>query len=431
MLSDVVKLIRFRNLRFELFFLLALLPLHSQAQPLEYLISSVLSSHPAGTVQGALVQSAQAGLDGARWQFYPTPSISVEAANARASDPSYRGDSRVATARLQQPLWTGGRLSAGWDKAEAGLQLSQAALADTRLQLGLRVIQAYGDWMAAHLKTRSLETSLATHRRLRDQVKRRLEEGTSAEIDLTLSESRLDAVLAETSAVQTQGEVALARLGQLLGRPVDGPALVKAIATSRPLGESAQEMMNQALAINPSLTKAKAQAKVQEAAIAVRRADLSPEVYARLERQYGNYNFPNAAPENRAFIGLVSRFGAGLSTLSNVEAELSQYAAALSEIEVQSRSISEQVLADYALALSMTSRIKAVLASFQSAQTVSLSYDRQYLAGRKSWLDVMNAARELSQSEMQLAELQSTQVVVTWRLDAYTKGIAALSMGMK
>ncbi len=49
--------------------------------------------------------------------------------------------------------------------------------------------------------------------------------------------------------------------------------------------------------------------------------------------------------------------------------------------------------------------------SLQAAGEVSTSYDRQFLAGRKSWLDVMNAARELAQTATQLAEVQATQVV--------------------
>jgi adhesin transport system outer membrane protein len=152
-----------------------------------------------------------------------------------------------------------------------------------------------------------------------------------------------------------------------------------------------------------------------------------PEVYARIERQYGNYNFPNGEPQNRLFIGLTSRFGAGLSTLSNVEAARSQYAAALTEIEAQRRTVSEQVLSDYSLALSVASRMTSIHASLKAAEDVSASYDRQFLAGRKSWLDVMNAARELAQTETQLADLQSTQLVVTWRLDAYTRGIDTVS----
>jgi adhesin transport system outer membrane protein len=58
---------------------------------------------------------------------------------------------------------------------------------------------------------------------------------------------------------------------------------------------------------------------------------------------------------------------------------------------------------------------------------VSGSYERQFLAGRKSWLDVMNAARELAQTETQLADLVSTQVLVTWRLVLNTGGVDAIA----
>jgi adhesin transport system outer membrane protein len=192
-----------------------------------------------------------------------------------------------------------------------------------------------------------------------------------------------------------------------------------------------QALLEMALGINPTVAKAQAQALVQEAALVERRADLSPELYARVERQYGNYNFPNGAPENRLFIGLTTRFGAGLSAQSNIAAARAQHAAALTEVEAQSRTMSEQVLSDYALAVSVAARLTSMHASLKAADEVSASYDRQFLAGRKSWLDLMNAARELAQTEAQLANLQSTQVVVTWRLAAYTRGIEALTAGVK
>jgi outer membrane protein, adhesin transport system len=406
--------------------LCAVLPLSVHAQVLEQLIASALASHPSAQGQRALVQSAEAGVDSARWQFYPTPSVSVETANASAADRLYEGDNRVSTLRLQQPLWTGGRLSAGMDKAAAGLVVSQASLEEVRLQLGLRVVQTYGDWLSAHLKTLANEKSLATHVRLREQVKRRLTEGASAQSDLVLAVARLEGISADVTAARAQGEIALARLGQLLGSPVDGLALTAVLASPRALNGGAQALLERAIGINPTVTKAQAQARVQEAVIEERRADLMPEVYVRIERQYGNYNFPNGEPQNRLFIGLTSRFGAGLSTVSNIEAARTQHAAALTEIEVQSRTVSEQVLADYALSLSAASRMASIQASLRAAEDVSASYDRQFLAGRKSWLDVMNAARELAQTETQLADLQSTQVVVTWRLVAYTRGIDAV-----
>jgi adhesin transport system outer membrane protein len=258
-----------------------------------------------------------------------------------------------------------------------------------------------------------------------------LSEGASAQSDLTLAVTRLESISADVTAARAQTEVALARLGQLLGGPVDGARLAQAVAAPREYANAGrtgvQALLEMALSINPSVAKAQAQARVQEAVIGERRADLSPELFARIERQYGNYNYPNGAPENRLFVGLNSRFGAGLSTLSNIEAARTQYAAALTEIEAQSRTVSELVLSDYAQAVSTASRTVSIQMSLKAAADVSTSYDRQFLAGRKSWLDVMNAARELAQTETQLADLQSTLVLVTWRLAAYTRGIDAVS----
>ena len=424
----------------------ALLPTLAQTQTptsLPQLLSAVLATHPAVQGQRAQLQSAQAGVDSARWQYYPTPSVSLETAAASAADRLYQGDRLVTTLRLQQPLWSGGRLSAGTDKAEATLAATQATLEDTRLQLGLRVLQAYVDWWGAQAKAQALARSLATHERLRQQVGRRIQEGVSAQSDLVQAVARLEAVQAEAAAARAQGEVALARLAQLLGGTVDGATLAAGLASGlaagfasapalprslvvNPAGSPAA-LMAQAADINPAARKAQAQERVQEALVRERRADLRPEVYARLERQYGNYNLASGAPEDRLFIGMSSRFGAGLSTLSNLEAAQSQLAAAAAEVQVQLRTLGEQLAADQAQALSVAGRVASIKAALAAGEDVSASYDRQFLAGRKSWLDVMNAARELAQTETQLAELQATELLLVWRLLAYTRGIDALT----
>ena len=400
-----------------------------QAQTLEALIQETLSSHPSTQSQRSQVASATAGVDSARWQFYPTPSVSFEKANARTSDPLYRGDSQVTILGLRQPLYTGGRLSAGADKAQAILDQSQASLDEARLQLGLRVVQAYGEWLAAHGKTLAIQQSEKTHARLRDQVQRRIDEGMSADSDLMLALTRLEAVRSDLLAARAQGEIVLARLGQLLGRPIEQAALVNTLALPRTVQAQATELLEQALQISAAVKKARSQIRVQEATISELRADLLPEVYLRAERQFGNFNFSDGAPESRLFVGVNSRFGAGLSVSSNVAAARSQLEAAVAEVQGQTRLINEQVLADHALALSSEQRLTSVRASLRWAQSVYESYDRQFLAGRRTWLDVMNAAREVAQTETLIADLISTQVVASWRLSFYTRGIEAVTPG--
>lgn len=404
-------------------------PAPAPSPTLASLVRDALDSHPTTQSQRALVASAAAGVESARWQFYPTPSVSLENATTSGADPSYQGDNRVATLRLQQPLYSGGRLTAGADKAQASLDQSQAALEESRLQLSLRVVQAYGEWLSAHLKVQASQKNEDSHNRLLRQVQRRIDEGVSAESDRVLALGRLDAVRAEVTAAQVQGDMALARLGQLLGRPIAGDALTRTVATPRPVSAQTAALLEQALGQSAAVQKAQSLVRVQEATVVERRADLLPEIYLRAERQYGNFNFTNGAPVNRLFVGVSSRLGAGLSGLSNVAAARSQLEAALAEVQVQTRNLNEQVLADHAQFTATERRLASVQASLRSAQSVSESFDRQFLAGRKTWLDVMNAARELAQTEAQIADLLSTQVVVSWRLSFYTQGIEAVTQG--
>ena len=407
--------------------LAVLLPAMARADMLDDLISQVLVSHPATRSQRALVASATAGVDSARWQFYPTPSARLEVANTSPTDRLYQGDIQSSTLSLQQPLWTGGRLSSGLNKARAALTVSEAGLEEVRHKLALQVLQAYGEWMSASLQTLANEKSLATHVRLREQVERRIAQGASAHTDLVLAVARLELIFAEVTAARARAQIALAHLEQLLGGPVDAPGLFAALAEPRALNGTPQVLLDRALTINPSVQKSRAQAQERETVIGERRADYSPEIYVRFEEQFGNHNFPDAGAQSRVFVGLSTRFGAGLSALSNVEEAQANYQSALAEIEVQTRAVSDQVLSDQALVVSSAIRYTALKTSLQAAGEVSASYDRQFLAGRKSWLDVMNAARELAQTATQLAEVQATQVVATWRLVIYTSGVGAVT----
>ena len=80
----------------------------AQSQSLPQLLEAATASHPSVRNQQAQQRAALKGVDAAKWQFFPTPSLSVEGVNASKDDPSYAGDAQVTYLRLQQPLWTGG-----------------------------------------------------------------------------------------------------------------------------------------------------------------------------------------------------------------------------------------------------------------------------------------------------------------------------------
>jgi len=122
-------------------------------------LSQALQTHPSVLTQMRQVEVSRSDRRVAQQQFFPTPSVSLEQVSPSAADPSYRGDKQLQLFRLQQPLWTAGRLTAGLDKSQAGIDISDANLAEARLQLSFKVLQAWSDWTAAIRKVRAVEQS--------------------------------------------------------------------------------------------------------------------------------------------------------------------------------------------------------------------------------------------------------------------------------
>lgn len=76
----------------------------------EDLVSKVIHNHPSVSMSQEALKGAQEGVDGAMWQYFPTPSV----------DYSQGTKSTQTVAKLEQPLWTGGKLDASYNKALSG-----------------------------------------------------------------------------------------------------------------------------------------------------------------------------------------------------------------------------------------------------------------------------------------------------------------------
>ena len=63
------------------------------------------------------------------------------------------------------------------------------------------------------------------------------------------------------------------------------------------------------------------------------------------------------------------------------------------------------------------------MSSLEYTKSTAESWERQFLAGKKSWLEVMNTTRELSQAEIDLADTQSLLIQAEWRLLILSKGV--------
>ena len=396
--------------------------------PLAGILQSALTQHPLVDAGKAQVRSARQAVKSARWQFFPTPGVSYQRAFADDADRAFQGDDYSTVVSLEQPLWSGGRISGGVASANAALGVSQASLQENQRELALRVVQAYGEWLSASLQKLALETSERRHTSLFSRVERRLSGGVSTGSDLQLASGRLQSVKAELAATQARERSAIAVLSELSG---DSLTAVQLAAADRKLPAELvllqANLIDSALSHSPSIQRADAEVKAARAEIKSRRAQTRPDVFLRFERQFNNVQFANQGPESRVLVGVRSQLGAGLSSFSGIAEARESVSAAIAFRRSAELSIREQIRSNLALLESFDVRLPALQEATRTANEVYESYQRQFLTGRKSWLDVMNSARDLQQARLQLADLTAARLTLAWRLHVLTNPTATIS----
>ena len=119
-----------------------------------------------------------------------------------------------------------------------------------------------------------------------------------------------------------------------------------------------------------------------------------------------------------------------MSAQSAVEAAVARVQALQAEVESSRRNLVEQVTLEHVSALAQLQRRQSLEAGLSLTRDMVASWDRQFLAGRKTWVEVMNAARELAQAQTALAEVNVAYVMASWRLAVLAEGVPAVLSGL-
>lgn len=416
-----------KNILSALFFLIYL-PLSAQTDNytdnknpgLQHLIRSALNNHPSIRAKRYERLSAAAELDAARWQYFPTPSTSVQAFNKRENIAT---DTRLTTIGLKQPIWTNGRLEALKDNANAKRFIADAALRELERDLALELIQVWGELKIALARLQIFNKSILKHEESLSQIQRRANEGLSAQSDVLLAYGRLNAVKAERIQAIASIDSNQKRLENLVGGTVEIESIGS--VTSKPVSGLDAVLDMQQLedpSSEPTLSRLQAEILLIESEIKNTKAALLPEVSAQVVNRQGDVS----GNVTQWFIGLESRWGAGLSQRSSAEAIQQRRDAKLAEIEVRKIKFKDQLRIEFNNLGSARQRLKSFEAVLQTSNDVAASWDRQFLSGKKTWQDVMNAVREISQGEIQVAEASIGMLVSGWRLSILQKGLTTV-----
>lgn len=385
-----------------------------EADHLGALLNVAVTDSPAVRARQSEVGAAKSEVQTANWQFWPTPSISVQKPDKALVAGT---DRSVQIFSLKQPLWTGGRLEAGVALASARQEAAEAAQHETRRDIALEVIQAYGDASTAKARLQVQEASLAVHKKLLEQIRRRAREGLNVQSDSALAESRRDGVLADLESARAALSTSREKLRTLVGREVAEKLLMPGALL--PPDTETEDDTQQALKTDPSLQRMQAEARELQAQVDSSASAFWPELSASVVQRHGDVS----GRSSQLMLGFESKWGGGFANVTALQAAKQRQQAKNDDMDFRTRRISEQIRADHRNWRAALTRAQAFGGALSASQKVYESWDRQFVAGKKSWQDVMNAAREMAQTEIQLAEAQGALSVYEWRLAVLSRGV--------
>ncbi len=389
---------------------------------LDELLSQAMVSYPTILSKQSNQEAAQSDLTASKLRFLPAPSISSQRNQMAYNDGVSMGGNRSAsTIGLNQPIFMGGGLLAAYDRASARLSAADYALLETREDVSKRLITTYAEWFRAYRKILALDDSVRLHEKFAGLITRRAEGGVASGVDRDLGVSRLFQARADLETQISAEKTALSTLSQMVGYPLERSNLVGRIAAMAAV-PTGSDVLEKIILNSPAIARAKFEAEAAEAEAREARASALPQVSFQAQRQYGNPYVPGAPGYD--LLGFVVQYspGSGLASFATTGAAFSRARSAAEMVEATKRELTSTWSAEFNEYQYSKLKADSLKDSAGLSVVISDSYDRQYLVGRKSWIDLMNAVREQTQTRMALVDAQASALGASRRLQVIING---------
>lgn len=380
------------------------------ALSLEEALRAAADTHPSVALKLAEQSSSEYGLEGARWQRWPGVSLS-----------SSRGPfgNTLTEVQLEQPLWTGGRITANVNAAEARLEAARSGVAEARQLIVERAVNAFADALRLQERLAGADAAIADYEQLSAMIDRRVAGGVSPRNDGITVRARLQQARSELLQMRLQLNNARTELELLVGRRF-GELLTPAMPR---LGlATLDEALDATLASAPQLGRLGAEERAAEEAIAATRSNLSPALSIRYNKLFGGGTL---YASDQVFVGVSFQPGSGLSSLSAISEAESRRTGAMHSRETARRDIVDRVRNLWNLAESSRSEIAVLQDLVRSTQLVYESCLRQFPVGRRTWLEVLLARRDATQAHYALSDARWSGFASVLKLELASGRLAA------
>ena len=383
------------------------------AQTLDELRAAARNNHPAIKSARLGVDAAGKEVDAASARYLPSLSIVLEGGGKDlVAEPS-------RYLRLEQNVWDGGATAAGVDLAKQSAELARSRVPEQEQDIDLQVISAWQTLQSANGRVVVADRLLKLLSDHEAMMTRRVQSELSTQVELQLVQAQVMQARLDRRKALLNASLAKLRLEQLTGIEGLRNTLSSPASEGVPERFAAEAQAFQgtdwaALANRqPTVRRAEKELLAAQSRIETKRSELRPQLYARVDRGLGS------GGTTAAFVGVRYSTGAGFAASSEVDALIARAASLEGARDAARLEVLQAMLNDANEIQENLERYKSLVVSVESARQIHESYVRQFTAAKKSWLDVMNAMRELSQNEYALNDVQHNFFGLLKRLRVY------------
>ncbi len=383
----------------------------AQTYSLRQALVAAVATNPSIKAKERDVDAANSALSGAEWGRYPSVNMSVTSKRLDGANQGAVNAGPTSVLTVEQPLYAWGGIDARISIAGLQRDIAARALQTETNSVIDKVILAFADLQRTQERLRIQEEALVRLREFRSMIERRVATQLSSNNDMALVEARVRQGLTDLTLTRSLQEKARNQLTELTSLTVAAvePEVPRPVALTSLFGAQ-QAVLDNA----PELASSRLQIELTTAQRSQRRADIFPRVVARGEQMHTyNSQFPN---DTRFYIALVGQLGSGLAQLDSLEEAGSRILGAEQLFEATRRGLVQQAGSTWADMRAYEEQLPELTEIARQNEEIVASFIRQYIAGRKTWLDVLNSERELTQSRLTLADTRAAAVSAQARM---------------
>lgn len=327
----------------------------------------------------------------------------------------------ATTLTLSQPLFSSGRISAEIDAAEQRAALGESDVAAQVQELSLQLVDAWAETARQQAMGAVHRETLDALRDYRAMMERRVARAVSSQSELALVDSRVLSAEAELARSDRMLRIGQQQLESLARQPVALPgdlAFDVGLLSARS-SLAGPEAVAAAVESAPGVVRARQALAVAEAQTRVVKAGRGVEVIGRIEQRLTGPD--ELGDETVGYVALQFAPGPGLSTFSRTRAARAEEGAARYRLDgAREEARTALVQARERLVLELD-RAEKLARNAATLRELLASYERQFAAGTKSWLELLNTLREVAASRQGEVSARVDAVAAHYRLGLYLR----------